>query len=52
VVRSYDSRDPRQGDFGQAWQLSLSDVRIEKSAVLGKFWGRRPWSTCNHEEES
>ncbi|HMC68701.1 MAG TPA: DUF6531 domain-containing protein, partial [Mycobacteriales bacterium] len=41
VIRSYDSRDSRDGDFGQGWSLSLSDVRLEKSAVLGKFWAER-----------
>ena len=38
LVRSYDSRDDRVGDFGPGWQLALSDVRVEKSAILGKFW--------------
>jgi choice-of-anchor A domain-containing protein/RHS repeat-associated protein len=38
VKRSYDSKDARVGDFGRSWQLSLGNVRIEKSAVLGKFW--------------
>src|SRR5438874_8470180 len=41
VIRSYDSRDSRDGDFGHGWSLSLSDVRLEKSAVLGKFWAER-----------
>src|SRR5256885_5235469 len=39
VIRSYDSRDGRDGDFGHGWSLSLSDVRLEKTVVLGKFWG-------------
>ena len=41
VIRSYDSRDARDGDFGHGWSLSLSDVRLEKTVVLGKFWGER-----------
>src|SRR5205085_2038096 len=41
VIRSYDSRDSRDGDFGRGWSLSISDVRLEKTALLGKFWGER-----------
>jgi RHS repeat-associated protein len=41
VIRSYDSRDTRDGDFGHGWSLSVSDVRLEKTAVLGKSWAER-----------
>jgi RHS repeat-associated protein len=38
VIRSYDSRDRRQGDFGWGWSLGLENVRLQKSRVLGKGW--------------
>ena len=38
VIRSYDSRDKRVGDFGVGWQLSLRNARLEKTAVLGLSW--------------
>jgi RHS repeat-associated protein len=38
VTRTYDSRDPRTGDFGAGWQLGVSNVRVEKSVVLGANW--------------
>ena len=38
VVRSYDSRDKRAGDFGYGWMLATRNVRIEKSGVLGSGW--------------
>jgi RHS repeat-associated protein len=38
VVRTYDSRDKRQGDFGVGWTLSLNNIRLEKSVNLGRFW--------------
>jgi RHS repeat-associated protein/uncharacterized repeat protein (TIGR01451 family) len=38
VIRTYDSRDKRRGDFGVGWTLSIKDVRLEKSAVLGAHW--------------
>ncbi|MBI3651515.1 MAG: hypothetical protein HY231_10895, partial [Acidobacteria bacterium] len=38
VVRSYDSRDKRTGDFGVGWQLGITNVRLEKAAALGRFW--------------
>ncbi|MDQ3907492.1 MAG: DUF6531 domain-containing protein, partial [Acidobacteriota bacterium] len=38
VVRSYDSRDKRTGDFGAGWTLALRNVRVEKSRVLGRDW--------------
>src|SRR6185369_4507973 len=38
VVRTYDSRDTRTGDFGAGWTLGLRNVRVEKSGVLGANW--------------
>jgi fibro-slime domain-containing protein/RHS repeat-associated protein len=38
VTRTYDSRDPRKGDFGAGWQLGLRNIRVEKSVVLGANW--------------
>ena len=38
LVRSYDSRDMAQGDFGAGWNLSLRNVRVEKTVPIGKFW--------------
>jgi fibro-slime domain-containing protein/RHS repeat-associated protein len=38
VVRTYDSRDTRTGDFGAGWTLGLRNVRVEKSGVLGNNW--------------
>lgn len=38
IVRTYDSRDKRRGDFGVGWTLDVKDVRVEKSAVLGRHW--------------
>lgn len=38
VVRTYDSRDKRTGDFGVGWTLGVKNVRLEKSGVLGENW--------------
>ena len=38
VIRTYDSRDTRTGDFGAGWRLGLRNVRVEKSDVLGENW--------------
>jgi RHS repeat-associated protein len=38
VIRSYDSREKRSGDFGYGWQLALRSIRLEKSCNLGRFW--------------
>jgi RHS repeat-associated protein/uncharacterized repeat protein (TIGR01451 family) len=38
VIRTYDSRDKGQGDFGVGWRLSLADVRLQKSRNLGLGW--------------
>jgi RHS repeat-associated protein len=38
VIRSYDSRDKGQGDFGVGWRLSLSNIRVQKSRSLSPNW--------------
>src|SRR5262249_20031728 len=38
IIRSYDSRDKRLGDFGFGWTLGLKNVRLEKNRNLGKNW--------------
>ncbi|HEU4834353.1 MAG TPA: fibro-slime domain-containing protein [Pyrinomonadaceae bacterium] len=38
VLRIYDSRDTRTGDFGAGWNLGLRNIRVEKSTVLGENW--------------
>ena len=38
VMRTYDSRDKRVGDFGFGWTLNLRSIRVEKSSVLGMKW--------------
>ena len=38
IIRTYDSRDKRKGDFGVGWQLGIQNVRLEKSAPIGRFW--------------
>jgi RHS repeat-associated protein len=38
LIRTYDSRDKRVGDFGVGWHMSLRDVRVEKSGKTGAYW--------------
>jgi RHS repeat-associated protein len=38
IIRSYDSRDKREGDFGFSWTLSLVNLRLEKNRNLGRDW--------------
>jgi fibro-slime domain-containing protein/RHS repeat-associated protein len=38
VVRTYDSRDKRRGDFGVGWSLGVRNARVEKTGVLGAKW--------------
>lgn len=35
VLRSYDSTDPRVGDFGVGWQVSVGNFRISANRTLG-----------------
>ena len=38
VVRNYDSRDKRRGDFGIGWTLGLRNVRLQESGNVGADW--------------
>jgi RHS repeat-associated protein len=38
VIRTYDSRDKRSGDFGAGWTLQISDVRLEETGLVGRGW--------------
>ena len=38
VVRTYDSRDTRVGDFGIGWNVGVRDVRLQKNVTIGRFW--------------
>jgi RHS repeat-associated protein len=38
VIRSYDSRDKGQGDFGVGWRLSIANVRVQKNRNLSLNW--------------
>jgi len=38
VVRSYDSRDLEEGDFGVGWKLSIRDVELTKNRPLHDAW--------------
>jgi RHS repeat-associated protein len=38
VIRTYDSRDKRKGDFGVGWTLSIRNVRVQESGPAGSGW--------------
>ena len=38
VIRTYDSRDKRVGDFGAGWTLDLKNIRLQKNRHLGRAW--------------
>jgi RHS repeat-associated protein len=38
LLRNYDSRDPRKGDFGFGWTLQASGIRVSESGKLGRGW--------------
>jgi RHS repeat-associated protein len=38
VIRTYDSRDKRIGDFGVGWRLDLNSVSITTNGALGDNW--------------
>lgn len=38
LVRTYDTRSMRSGDFGYGWSLDVKNVRVEKNGILGKRW--------------
>lgn len=45
IVRTYDSRDKRKGDFGYGWTMGVKNMRIEKNNVLGLKWYQTRSST-------
>ena len=49
VIRTYDRRDKAAGDFGVGWNVSLRNIRVETSGMMGKNWAqeRQPgtWPT-------
>ncbi len=38
VIRTYDSCDKREGDFGVGWTLDLKNIRLQKNRNLGLNW--------------
>ncbi|NIS81748.1 MAG: hypothetical protein GTO14_16420 [Anaerolineales bacterium] len=38
IIRTYDSRDKRTGDFGVGWTLDIKDVRLQENDVIGIRW--------------
>lgn len=38
IVRTYDSRDKRTGDFGVGWTLGIKSTRLQENRVLGAHW--------------
>ena len=42
VTRTYDSRDPRIGDFGPGWRLAVGNIRVQKNRDLGLGWWQTP----------
>ncbi len=38
VIRTYDSREKRNRDFGIGWTLGLSDFRVQENIAPGAFW--------------
>lgn len=42
LTRTYDSRDPRVGDFGPGWRLALANIRVQKNRNLGAGWWQTP----------
>jgi RHS repeat-associated protein len=38
VIRTYDSRDKRKGDFGVGWTLDIKSLRVQKNRVIGQSW--------------
>jgi hypothetical protein len=41
LIRTYDSRDKKLGDFGVGWNLSIRNVRVEKSGKTGAYWRQK-----------
>ncbi len=38
IIRTYDSRDKRHGDFGVGWTLDVKNVRLQKQRSIGRNW--------------
>ncbi len=38
IVRTYDSRDLRAGEFSFGWRLGLANIRLQKSRNFSSFW--------------
>jgi YD repeat-containing protein len=38
LLRNYDTRDPRNGDFGYGWTLDANGVRVSESGKMGRNW--------------
>jgi RHS repeat-associated protein len=38
LLRNYDSRDTRKGDFGFGWTLEASGIRVTESGKAGRGW--------------
>ena len=38
VIRTYDSRDNSNGDFGVGWRLGIKNVRLRKNRSIGLSW--------------
>ena len=38
IVRTYDSRDQRQDDFGIGWSLDIKNITLQKTRSLGPNW--------------
>jgi RHS repeat-associated protein len=38
LVRTYDSRDKRMGDFGVGWRLGVNSIEIRTNRELGSAW--------------
>ncbi|MGB0743337.1 MAG: LamG-like jellyroll fold domain-containing protein [Opitutales bacterium] len=41
IIRSYDSRDTRMGDFGTGWTMAVNDIRLRKNNNLGAEWNQQ-----------
>jgi len=42
IVRTYDSREKRNGDFGVGWSVGLSNVKVQKNRGFGANWYEYP----------
>jgi len=38
VIRTYDSRDKRKGDFGIGWTMEINNVRLQQNRHISKNW--------------